>query len=82
MIYFPHLLSSSPLLIHPHYASSYIKPPSLIPYLVQEQRNMSKQVKVVTNQTIKEQGATGGQTDGMIRENAITGMSERMCSSG
>lgn len=43
---------------------------------------MSTQVKIVTKSSIESQGASGGQTDGMIRENAITGMSEKMCSSG
>jgi len=43
---------------------------------------MSKEVKIVTAQSIEAQGASGGQTDGMIRENAVTGMSDKMCSSG
>jgi len=40
-----------------------------------------KQVQVVTMASIQNKGASGGQTEGMIRENAITGMSEKVCSS-
>jgi len=57
-------------------------PPLSIPPVHPDPASMSKEVKTVTAQTIEAQGASGGQTDGMIRENAVTGMSDKMCSSG
>lgn len=44
-------------------------------------KGKGKEVRVVTKQSIERQGASGGQTGGMIRQNAVVGVSEVLCSS-